>query len=413
MAVCRNCRCVKAKIACGSNSGSNEQSNNSEDTTATGDLSSAVDIITVSAEDTLPPAVEQIREDILSFQRCSVLDYVPKGSRKKAAQALSSIINNACESESPQDWRKLFRFAAFCFKKPKRGGKHQPSLTTLVNRQIDAFLTDSFRPVEPASKLNNSSSKKKEGDDIRAKLVAKKLANSDIKGAVRILSSDDRFLPFDDDTLSKLRAKHPPPHPDSCTPDSPDNSAVTALQLTESQVLKAIQSFPGGSAGGCDLLLPQHLKDLTSKNGGEPGTRLLSSITNLCNKMLRGNIPKNILPYLYGASMIAFSKPSGGIRPIAIGNTLRRLTAKAAANSFKEASRSKLFPHQLGVAVPGGAESIVHSARSFCLSVMNSEDPVLFLKIDFENAFNSIRRDNLLRTIQTELTDFYPLSMLF
>jgi hypothetical protein len=324
----------------------------------------------------------------------------------KAAQALTNIINKASESDSSQDWRKLFRFSALCFKKPKRGGKHQPSLATLVNRQIDAFLTDPFRPVEPSPQSNTIQNKAR--DDTRAKLVAKKLANCDIKGAVRLLSSDDQILPFDDDTLTKLRSKHPDPHPDSCSPDPPDMSGDAALQLTESQVLKAIQSFPGGSAGGCDLLAPQYLKDLTSKKSGESGIRLLSSITILCNKMLRGDIPDNILPFLYGASLIAFSKPSGGIRPIAIGNTLRRLTAKAAANALKEASRSKLFPHQLGVAVPGGAEAIVHSARSFCLSNMSSADPVLFLKIDFENAFNSVRRDSLLRTIQTELSDFYP-----
>ena len=39
---------------------------------------------------------------------------------------------------------------------------------------------------------------------------------------------------------------------------------------------------------------------------------------------------------------------------------------------------------------------------------MKSEDPVLFLKIDFENAFNSVRRDRLLRAVQSELTGLYP-----
>ena len=101
-------------------------------------------------------------------------------------------------------------------------------------------------------------------------------------------------------------------------------------------------------------MLPQHLKDLTTKQSGEPGARLLASITLLLNKMLRGEIPEEVLPFLYGASVIAFSKPNGGIRPIAIGNTLRRLTAKAAATVFKEVAKTKLFPRQLGVAVSGG-----------------------------------------------------------
>ena len=244
---------------------------------------------------------------------------------------------------------------------------------------------------------------------MRAKLVAKKLANSDIKGAVQILSSDDRVLPFDEATLSQLRSKHPEPHPDSSLPNPPSVDDVdVALQLTEWQVQKAILSFPGGSAGGCDLFLPQHLKDLISKKSGEQGPRLLSVITRLCNKMLRGDIPEHIRQFLFGASLIAFSKPNGGIRPIAIGNTIRRLTAKAAAFNLKETSVAKLFPHQLGVAVPGGAEAIVHSARSFCASSLDSNDVALFLKIDFQNAFNSVRRDNLLRVVKSELPCLYP-----
>ena len=368
--------------------------------------SSGAGVPNAPKEDSLPSPSSPIQEDLLSFQRGSVLDHVPKGSRMKAAQALTNIINIACDSNSLGDWRKLFRFSPLCFKKPKRGGKHQPTLATVVNRQIEAFLEDPFCPLEPSSHTHRKTMKS--GDDFCAKMVAKKLANCDIKGAVRIISSEDRILPFDDDTLAELRSKHPAPHPNSRVPVHPDSIAEAALQLTESQVLKSIQSFPGGSAGGCDLLLPQHLKDLTSKKTGESGIRLLGCITSLCNKMLRGGIPDDILPFLYGASMIAFSKPNGGIRPIAIGTTLRRLTAKAVANVFKEASRSKLFPHQLGVAVPGGAEAIVHSARSFCLSYMSSANPVLFLKIDFANAFNSVRRDVLLQSVQTEFPDFYP-----
>ena len=352
-----------------------------------------------------------VSEDIHSFRRGSVLDFVPKGSRILAARSLSNIINNACDTNSLDDWRKLFRFSPLCFKKPKRGGKKQPSLATLVNRQIEAFLEDPLCPLDssPGAPSRNANRQKARNDDMRAKLVGKKLANFDIKGAVRILSSDDRILPFDESTLSQLQTKHPAPHPDSDFPNPPSREeGEVALQLSEQQVQNAIQSFPGGSAGGCDLLLPQHLKDMINRKSGEQGVNLLRAVTRLCNKTLKGDIPEHIRPYWFGASLIAFSKPDGGIRPIAIGNTLRRLTAKAAAYVVKGDSLSILFPHQLGVSVPGGAEAIVHAARSFCSSKRDSEEAELFLKIDFENAFNSIRRDHLLRIIKVELPRLYP-----
>ena len=336
------------------------------------------------------------------------MDRVPKGARNCAASALNNVIKCVCDSDSENDWRKLFRFSSLCFKKPRRGGKRQPSLATTVKRQIDDFLADPFRPLVTVGVSKHDKKRSRDKDDY-ARVVARKLANNDIKGAIRFLSSDDKILPFDLETLSHLKSKHPPPHPDSDMPGPPDSVEIgMALQLSEPQVLKAIQSFPGGSAGGSDLLLPQYLKDMTSKVCGVQGSQLLSTIVRFSNKMLRGDIPEYILPFLYGASLIAFSKPDGGVRPIAIGNTLRRLTAKAAAFAAKETVKSKLFPHQVGVAVPGGAEAIVHTARSYCRSNLESDDPVLFLKVDFKNAFNSVRRDKLLRLVREELKSFYP-----
>ena len=175
--------------------------------------------------------------------------------------------------------------------------------------------------------------------------------------------------------LSILKGKHPSRHPDSKIPVAPSSENVAnALQLTEEQVRRAIISFPGGSAGGNDLLLPQHLKDLISKSSGDGGTQLLSSITRLCNKMLRGEVPDQFTPILYGASLLAFSKPHGGVRPIAIGSTLRRLVAKAAVFYLKSDIKPKLFPYQLGVSIPSGAEAIVHSARSFCVAKKESPE---------------------------------------
>lgn len=57
---------------------------------------------------------------------------------------------------------------------------------------------------------------------------------------------------------------------------------------------------------------------------GELGSKLLASITNLLNDIIcSGKVPEFARPYFYGAKLLALSKPNGGIRPIAVGNTLR------------------------------------------------------------------------------------------
>ena len=70
-------------------------------------------------------------------------------------------------------------------------------------------------------------------------------------------------------------------------------------------------------------------------------------------------------PFFFGVNLIGLNKPDGGIRPIAIGSTLRRLAAKCVSAAVKEEMGSLLFPTQLGFGTPMGVEATVHAARSY------------------------------------------------
>ncbi|PGH38748.1 MAG: hypothetical protein CRN43_13210, partial [Candidatus Nephrothrix sp. EaCA] len=107
---------------------------------------------------------------------------------------------------------------------------------------------------------------------------------------------------------------------------------------------------------------------------------------------------------IYGANLLALSKKDGGIRPIAVGYTWRRLAAKC-ANSYAVSRLSQLLaPIQLGVGIPGGAEAAVHATRRWVTTM--PEDSVL-VKLDFTNAFNTLRRDSLLDAVAREIPELY------
>jgi len=67
----------------------------------------------------------------------------------------------------------------------------------------------------------------------------------------------------------------------------------------------------------------------------------------------------------FGGCLLALNKISGGIRPIAIGFTLRRLTSKCAIAYGVNHLRSFFQPRQLGVGTPGRCEAAIHSARHY------------------------------------------------
>ena len=213
----------------------------------------------------------------------------------------------------------------------------------------------------------------------------------------------DSLAPINDQTLQLLRENHPPAHPASSIP--PSQSQDTPHTISPLTVRKAIFSFPAGSAGGPDGLRPQHLKDILSSVGADLEGEFMLSLSEFVNLVAQGGVPTFARPFFFGASLIGLNKSDGGVRPIAVGCTLRRLVAKCCMIAIKEEMGSLLAPNQLGFGTSRGCEAVVHAARAY-LSEMGKER--LLLKLDFSNAFNSIRRDKMLITVQEICPSIFP-----
>ena len=90
-----------------------------------------------------------------------------------------------------------------------------------------------------------------------------------------------------------------------------------------------------------------------------------------------------------------------------MGCTLRRLAAKCLGNSVYEEMGSLLLPLQVGYCTRLGAEGAVHAARAYLTQLHRRK---LMLKFDFQNAFNSIRRDLILKEVLVKAPKVYPLT---
>ena len=84
------------------------------------------------------------------------------------------------------------------------------------------------------------------------------------------------------------------------------------------------------------------------------------------------------------------------LRPIAIGELLRRLTVKCLMHEVRADAKTYLWPAQVGVAVKAGGEAAVHALRAWGGRHAASNNSVV-VKVDFGNAFNTVSRDVVLR----------------
>lgn len=349
--------------------------------------------------------------ELLSSLKHSVpiLKRIPRGARNSIAVELTAVLLSCSHNNSPLNWLRLFIFPFAVLRIPNKLKTNPKSLTALVKENLSLWKQnadispDVFAKTHILSNKAKSKNQEKKFKTNLTKKVESKLSDGDIRGAVRLLCSEDSLAQPNEDTFLQLQKKHPQAPSYQNFPDPPEGIVVPTC--TSSEIHRAIRSFLPGSAGGLDSLTPQHLKDLTTDELGTVCTKLLSALSAICDTMLNGRVPENISQLLYGASLCALNKKDGGIRPIAVGCTLRRLVAKIICHRIMEPVGNFLRPHQFGFASKSGAEAVVHSARKYISHPHRSTKVIL--KIDFFNAFNLVSRDVVLSRVKESFPEFF------
>ena len=137
---------------------------------------------------------------------------------------------------------------------------------------------------------------------------------------------------------------------------------------------------------------------------------LLSAIAAFSSALASGQFAGDCRAFVCSARRFALGKDNKKIRPIAVGDVLRRLTGKVLLKKYENAAREILAPEQIGIALPGATESFIHAVRAWARSRSNGE---ALLKIDFKNAFNSLSRKFMLLAVKEFMPDLLPFSMFF
>lgn len=201
--------------------------------------------------------------------------------------------------------------------------------------------------------------------------------------------------PKDAETLAALL----PLHPQSPPPTVEANTLLQAAELiaiSEADVLQAVQSFNKLTSCGCLGLRVPLLKQMLRYDDSGTFLRALRTFVLAC---AHGKTPQELHPYLAGATLSAIPKASGGVRPIAAGEILRRIVAKAVLKQVSSRANKIFGDSQLGVGRKGGIENIVFSC-SRAVAVNQSNPDFVGLKVDMKNAFNTLARDRMLLATQ-------------
>ena len=217
------------------------------------------------------------------------------------------------------------------------------------------------------------------------------------------LQSQECASENDSNTLQDLINRHPlhPLH-------SWSDKLPPALCATASHVPESLKGFPLGSSPGFSKLRPQHLLDAIVGTCTPAAQECLDRLTQWINVAVSGKMDRRIAPFMTGAPLTALCKKGGqGVRPIAVGETLRHLVSRICCLVVRSKLPDILLPYgQVGTGTKSGMEVAIHLLSKF-IDDYDQDPSLCCIKIDMSNAFNNCFRDSFLLRLRKELPKIY------
>ena len=129
---------------------------------------------------------------------------------------------------------------------------------------------------------------------------------------------------------------------------------------------------------------------------GQKCGALLDSLASLCQTALEQGLPEASAQVICAATLIHLQKTDGGVRPIAIGDTLRRLIGKVATRAPTiKPHIHELQPLQCGVGVKNACEHMGIRLQQL-ITTLPANGTWVVAQVDFANAFNTMACSSVL-----------------
>ena len=285
---------------------------------------------------------------------------------------------------------------------------------TLLEKRLDMWekgeiqeLLQSGRSIQ--KRLIASQKKGKEEDTARK--FSNLMFEGKVNAAVRMVceEADKGVLPLNKDTLDQLKKKHPSPAGimEKTLLFGPVGKIYPQYfhAIDGGMIFRAAKMTNGGAGpSGTDSDFFQHI--IMNKNFKGDGEKLRTELAKyarqICSEYLH---PALIMPYL-NSRLIPLNK-CPGIRPIGIGETVRRIVGKAVAWTMKQDIQGVAGPLQVCTGLKSGAEATVHFIRE----KFREETAQACILVDASNAFNSVNRQVMLHNIQRQLPELAPVAI--
>ena len=322
---------------------------------------------------------------------------VPSGAQGKAyVKATSKVINYYVNNSPLQNvaMTALMVMPALLLQKPSKRSKTKDHVRHLEDRLKLWEKGDIKGLIKEGKAIQKRITSSKFTPQHTHKVFSKLMLQGKVSAALRwVTNKAGGLLEPTPETIKLLESKHPDPQPEESFLVSSLLSKVGLEKVDniifENIDIEAIQKAAkntNGSAGPSGLDSDGWQRILCSKSFKTCGAELCESVALLTRKLCTELVDPDPLASFISCRLIPLDK-NPGVRPIGIGEVLRRIIGKSVTTLLKPEILAATAPLQASAGLEGGVEAAIHALRT----MYEDEDTHGILLVDADNAFNRLR----------------------
>lgn len=236
----------------------------------------------------------------------------------------------------------------------------------------------------------------------KSKVFAKLVLEGQINAALRFVSetSSGGVLGLTDDVMAQLKEKHPDPKPAKLGSllFGPIDDAIPESLYSEinGEMVRQAALRTKGSGGPSGIDANGFRRMMASKSFKQSSSKLCDAIATMTKILCTHFIDPSTIEAVVASRLIPLDKGEGEVRPIGVGEVLRRIMGKCVMNVAKNDVVGVSGSLQLCAGQKSGSEAAIHAMHT----IFESDETDAVLLIDASNAFNSLNRAAALHNVR-------------
>ena len=298
-------------------------------------------------------------------------------------------------------------FTAIMLQKPSKTSKNRDHIKYLGER-LEKWKAGKFKKLlsecEAIQKRIPKNTQQKNQTHV-AKVFTRLMLQGKVAAALRwITDNNSQPLEISPEVVKKLKTKHPDAAPLATGVLKKDKVPIVEPVIFENidaELVYKAAKITKGACGPSGLDSDTWRRILCSKSFGKSSSDACDSIARACRRLCTENVDPQPIAPLLNCRLIPLDK-NPGIRPIGIGEVLRRIMGKTVVMFLKPEIINSVGPLQLSAGQEGGCEAACHAMSD----IFAEDDCQGVLLVDATNAFNSLNRQTALHNIRHTCPEF-------